>query len=270
MRKFIAIAICAFMLCGCAKSTESDLPQNINTFLTTQSSMEVSIGANRSKDFYKYYLPFDIGVRDSTELGEVFIKNESMILMNFDPSAIVIYNYYDGKEEVIEKQEEKRQAREDGTAVIEGETTPEQTQEDEDTKTSATTAFSDEDLDVVTMDVNTDTVIYQGTYQSNQGSYYPYKLNMMHIGDNYLLYLDGSVAEFYCTSPFADVQSNLKSMFLILKSITYDTDYILENFSMKKATSSKQQSIDTLQQNLPSAGSIPELLEQMEQLNGNR
>lgn len=270
MRKFIVIAGCLCLLSGCAKSTESDLPQTIQTFLKEQSTMAVSLGANHSKDYYKYYLPLDMGIKDSTQLGEVFTKNESMILMNFDPSALVIYNYYNGHEDEVKKiEQDKKQAREDGRTTVDEDTPPEESKDaDIDTQTAATTAITDLDLAIVSMDGKSDVFSYKGSYKSNQGAYYPYTLTMVLTENEYLFYLDGSIAEFYCVSPLADVQSNLNSMFLILKSISYDTDKVLDNFSMKNATSSKQQSIDSLQQNLPSVGSIPDLLEQMDQLNG--
>lgn len=274
MKKALAIASCLVLLSGCAKSFESDLPQRIETYLKQQSTQMHSLGANKSKYYYKYYLPLDIGIRDSTQLGEMFVKNDSLLLMNFNPSSLVIYHYYNKDEEAAQKEEkERQQAREDGnTEVSQGENDAQEQSEPQsnDTQTSATTSLTEKNLSEVVMKIDSNVIEYEGTYQANTGEYYPYKLTLIQGNDDYLLYLDGSVVEFYCVSPLADISSDINSMFLIMKSISFDLENVLENFSMKNATSSKQQSIDTLQQNLPSSGSMPELLEQMEQLTGKR
>lgn len=274
MKKFLALACCLLLLTGCAKTFESDLPQLVNDLLQKQSTMVSTYGTNRTKDYYKYYLPLNMGTRESTQLGEIFIKDESTILMNFDPSSIIIHEYYSGDEnETEEQKEEKKQARENGQSLTEENATPTDTATPTespqiDTETSATTSLTDDNLGKVTMNVDSNKFSYQGTYKNIQGGYYPYTLTIVSMNNQYVVYFNTSIAQFYCISTLAAVQSDINSMFTIAKSITFDTETVLENFSMKKATSSKQQSIDTLQQNLPSVGSIPDLLDQMEQLNG--
>lgn len=259
MKKLIALACCLLFLNGCAKTFESDLPQMVNDLLIKQNEMVSSLGANRTKDYYKYYLPLDMGTRESTQLGEVFIKNESTILMNFDPSAIIIHEYYNDKTD-----EQIQQSPGDEDITNANETTP-----NEDAQTGATATLQKENLIQVEMNVSNSKVTYQGTYSNNDNTYLPYTLSYVNVDNQYIIYFDASIAQFYCISSLPAIQSDIHSMFIIAKSIAYDTDYVLEHFSMKKATSSQQQSIDTLQQNLPSVGSIPDLINQMEQLNGN-
>ncbi|MCI8272213.1 MAG: hypothetical protein HFG16_07890 [Erysipelotrichaceae bacterium] len=267
MKKISAIAIC-LLLAGCARLWESDLPQTVQTFLENQSTSFEALGANHSKNYYKYYLPLDMGTRESTQLGEVLIKGESLILMNFDPSSIIMYTYYGSDAEQSEKEEkERQQAREDGSVKNDDENAAGTVN---DVNTAATTSLQDDDLSIVKMQNNGDIIVYKGAYRTHAQAYYPYTLSIARYNGQYLIYLDGSIVEFYTLTPLANVMSDLKSMFLIMKSITFDTDEVLHDFSMKNATTSRQQSIDSLQQNLPSVGSIPDLLEQMEQLSGNR
>ena len=102
--------------------------------------------------------------------------------------------------------------------------------------------------------------LYTANYMNADRELFPYTLQLMKSEGAYLVYLDGSLVKLYTYLPAAAVPSALKSMFLLMTSISYDKEKVLEDFSLKSLTAAKKQNLDYLQSHLPSSGSLDELL----------
>lgn len=222
MRKRLALICCVCLLSGCASSYE-DLSPRIMTQLQDLHDQEAALGNNMNKRYYSYYLPQGMGRRDSNELSEVFIKNGYRVIMNFDPSAVVIDTFY--TKDSDDENKDKEQAVEEVTL----------TQEDGIDK-------------------------YTGIYQRKDGSMYPYVLQVIRNNDQYLLYLDAKITKIYAYVPSGEVMSFLHAMTQIASSIQFDKELVIEDFSMKSLESTKKKNLEYLQQNLPSSGDLSELL----------
>lgn len=231
MKKVFAAILCLFVLCGC-ESREAELKQRIYDELDSLSTKLESPGSNRMKGYYSYYLPQGIKQRDANSLSEVFVKDGYRLIMNFDPSAVVIKNYYTKSEE-----------------------------NEEDAKTAA--SMNQEqvaELTKVQMQEQDNKTLYTSNYMNADRELFPYTLQLIKSEGAYLVYLDGSLVKLYTYLPAAAVPSTLRSMYLLMTSISYDKDKVLNDFSLKSLTAAKKQNLDYLQSHLPSSGSLEELL----------
>lgn len=229
MKKLAAVILASLLLGGCAIS-EEDLPNQILTQLQGLQNQELAAGNNMKKQYYSYYLPPGVGRRDSNALSEVFMKDGYRVIMNFDPSAIVINAFY------------------------------KETQEDVETAASVNTEFQ-----APSMKEEDGKIVYTGNYLTNTYQVHPYTLQVVSNQDSYLLYLDGEIVKMYTFVPRAEVTSMMKMMLRMMASIKYDEKYVLQNFSMKSLEDTNRKSLDYLEQNLPSSGSLSEILTQEEQ-----
>lgn len=221
--KRLAVAFLTLLLLGGCAISEEDLPDQILVQLQGLENQELAAGNNMKKPFYSYYLPPSIGRRDSNELSEVFIKDGYRMIMNFDPSAIVINAFYKS--------------------------------EDTDTSASVKPEFLEPE---VKQEQNK--LIFTGNYLTTTYKVHPYTLQVVQSNDFYLLYLDGEIVKMYSFVPRAEVESMLKVMIRIMSSLNYDEEYVLQKFSMKSLEETNKKSLDYLEQNLPSSGSLSEIL----------
>lgn len=230
MKKVFAAVLCILVLCGC-ESPEADLKQRIYDELGSMNKELQSPGSNRMKSYYSYYLPQGIKQRDANSLSEVFVKDGYRLIMNFDPSAVVIKNYYT------------------------------QTDQETDADTSASADQKQAaELFALHMEEQENKTLYTSSYRNANREVFPYTLQLIKSEGAYLVYLDGSLVKLYTYLPAAAVPSTLKSMFLLMTSISYDKNKVLEDFSLKSLTAAKKQNLDYLQSHLPSSGSLEELL----------
>ena len=239
MKKVFAAILCFLVLCGC-ESQEADLKQRIYDELGSLTTELQSPGSNRMKSYYSYYLPQGLKQRDANSLSEVFVKDGYRLIMNFDPSAVVIKNYYT---------ETKQETDADTGASIDKEKAAE--------------------LSAVHMEEQENKTLYTANYMNADRELFPYTLQLMKSEGAYLVYLDGSLVKLYTYLPAAAVPSALKSMFLLMTSISYDKEKVLEDFSLKSLTAAKKQNLDYLQSHLPSSGSLDELLNPKADENGS-
>lgn len=249
MKKLTILLAGLFLLSGCVQV--SDLPSIVENTLQQQSSKEMPAGTNMTKKYYSYYLPKDMGRLTSTMLGEVFLKDNLQIVMNFDPSAIIIRKYYPTDEQ---------QAQINVEPVAD---------ESEEAKTARVDAENAK-LQTVVLDETLSTEakkIYKGSYRDSFGHVQSYEMQLLNNGDNYLMYFDFTVVKFYSIVPLASVESVANAVLMIAKSIDYDEDYVLSNFSMKKTGEARKQTIESLQQNLSTNGSFVDLIENNESEN---
>lgn len=231
MKKVFAAILCFLVLCGC-ESQEAELKQRIYDELSVLSTELESPGSNRMKSYYSYYLPQGIKQRDANSLSEVFVKDGYRLIMNFDPSAVVIKNYYNDTEEA-----------------------------ENDTQTAASMDQEQiAELIQVHMEEQDNKTLYTSNYMNFDGELFPYTLQLIKSEGAYLVYLDGSLVKLYTYLPAGAVPSALRSMYLLMTSVSYDKEKVLEDFSLKSLTAAKKQNLDYLQSHLPSSGSLDELL----------
>lgn len=223
MRKWIVIVLSIFLCSGCA-NTGDELPGRMEAYLQSFASQDVVLGSNMNKYYYSYYLPLDMGRRESNALSEVFSKHGYRVVMNFDPSAIVIEEFY----------KETKTTNEESSI------------EDKSIKATYVEAESK--------------WIYSGYYKNINGVTYPFSLQMIDHQSHVLLYLDGEVVKFYTYIPRAEVMSFMKSMMKITTSISYDKELVINDYSLKQLADVKKQNIDFIDQHLPSSGSLADLL----------
>lgn len=226
MKKLAAALCCVLLLGGCAIS-DDDLPNAIQEQLRALPQMELTVGNNMNKKFYSYYLPPGVGRRESNALSEVFMKNGYRIVMNFDPSAVVIHKFYENSEEETE----------------------------EATSNQVMDQFLEPKLTV-----EGDKYTYTGNYLNIDKQVQNYTLQVIQSEERFLLYMDGTIVKLYTYVPSGEVSSSLKAMVRIMSSIQYNEDLILQNYSLKSLEETNKKSLDYLEQHLPSSGNLNDLL----------
>lgn len=229
MKKAIVMLVCLWMITGCSDAKQ-DLPQRILQQLQTLPEQTLAIGPNQVKPLYSYYLPVGIGRRDSTELSEVFVKDGYRMVLNFDPSAVIIRSYY--QEQVVDTQ-----------------TSPSQKQD-------VMASFVPPK-----MEQQQGKWIYTGNYLTSNREIFPYTLQLIENEDSYLLYFDATLLKLYTYVPAGEVPSMLRSMVSIASSLEYEKEAVLKQYSMKSAKETSKKNLDYLEQRLPSQGSLKDLLE---------
>ena len=70
-------------------------PISFSESLHKSLSRPLPFGTNYSKPYYKYYLPPNMGVKSSTEIGSVLSINRDEIMMNLKVSRVVALSYDD-------------------------------------------------------------------------------------------------------------------------------------------------------------------------------
>ncbi len=233
MKKAFAAVTCLLLLSGCISS--ADLPQRVLKQLSAFVTAPMSVGNNRRKAYYSYYLPQGVGQRDANELSEVLVKDGYRIVMNFDPSAIVIKNYYTKNDAVDQEKSDEASQKQEITKEIE--------------------------LIEPTMDQQSTQIVYHGNYVNGAKEAFTYTLQLMPSNGYYLVYLNGSLIKLYAFVPAGEVPAMLQAMLTIMTSVEYDEMKILKDFSLKSLTQTKKKNLDYLEQNIPSSGSLSELLE---------
>lgn len=231
MKKAFAAVLAVSLLSGCGSQIE--IPQRVMKQLNAFAQESITVGSNRHKGYYSYYLPKGVGQRDSNELSEVLIKDGYRVVMNFDPSTIVIKNYYEEKAETETQEETKPET-------------------------------SDQELNpsAPQMDKQDTKIIYRGSYRNAAQEIMPYTLQLLPNNGYDLLYLDGSLIKLYAYVPKSEVMAMLRMMFTIMGSVEYDETKILQDYSLKQLTQTKKKNLDYLEQNIPSSGSLEDLLKE--------
>lgn len=266
MKKGFAAVLCLMLLSGCG-SSDSDLPDRIADELKQLAVADQFSGANRTKRRYSYYLPKGMGQRDANELSEVLMKDGYRVIMNFDPGAIVIKEYYaDEPQETEDGENEestKTDMRENQEALGHREDVPLDAPDEEIKESEAETADEEtaEPLSLeVSVEQKADGLYFSGLFQNERKEYHPYTLRLLPSDNAYLVYLNGSYVKLYSVVPRAEIPSMLKAMFTLMRSVHYEKEEILKAYSLKSLTQTKKESLDYLEQHLPSSGSLQELL----------
>lgn len=229
MKKLFVMLISAFLLCGCVDT--KTIADDIQDTLLKVNKMERIPGSNMNKYYYNYYLPAQVKRIESNEMSEVFQSDGYDIIMNFDTSAIIINNYYN------------------------------ETSKTSDATGSASPALTQKELQNVEKKIGKDkTMVFSGRYENSVYQDYPYTLTIAQgTSEDYVMHLDGTVVDFYSVIPAAKVNSTIKIMMKIAKSLRFERDLVLRDFSMRRAQQNKKQNLDYLSEKYPEEGYLIEI-----------
>lgn len=262
MKKYILLIVSLF-LCACSPISEETVEKRVASILSENVNGVKIAPSNKSKTFYRYYLPTNISLEDANETSAVLTKDNFDIVFNFNTSNLIINEYYtdlseDSKQDVIFKsytEESFKDLLEENLLVSNDELA-----EKEESHSSQN---SEVDYTVKKSEKN-DIITYSGYYDSAQQDGIYFQLQMKRVQNDYYLHLDGSIATFTSVVPAEEVDKVINSMIVILKSIHYDKDKILEtyamNYDLKLMEENFKESNDFIYQNLPSEGYLEDLI----------
>lgn len=231
MRKVIASIICLVLLSGCVD--QKTISSDVKSLLKDIQKMDRIPAGNMNKKYYSYYLPSGIKRSESTEMSEVFSVDGYDLVMNFDSSAVIINNFY---------QDTKK------TKAV-------------DINSGATSNHDKSVLQKVKTDKGKNNeIIYTGYYESNNYQNYPYELILAPgVEEDYIIHMKATIVDFYCVVPVAQVETMIKTIFKISKSMIYDRELVLADFSMRKSILSKKENLDFVTKNFPEEGYLVEV-----------
>lgn len=262
MKKCILLIV-SLLLCACSSISEETVENRVASILSKNANGVKIAPSNKSKTYYRYYLPINIGLEDANETSAVLTKDGFDIVFNLNTSNLIINEYYtdlsdDSKQDVIFKsytEESFKDLLEENLLVYNEELTTE--------KESRSSQSSEIDYDVKKSEKNS-IITYSGYYDSAQQDGIYFRLRMKRVKNDYYLHLDGSIATFTSVVPAEEVDKAVNSMMVILKSIHYDKDKLLEtyamNYDLKIMEEKFKESNDFIYQNLPSEGYLEDLI----------
>lgn len=221
MKKALLLSAVLLLLSGCARvDIDSDA---IRGLLKKSTQNHARPTATMTKKYYNYYLPGEVGKKESTPLSEVFRKDGFEIIMNFNASAIIIDRFYLNGE--LDKKEQSSKS-----------------------KSLSLTSVSKQQKQSITMKKDkSGNMQYQGIYKNGNNQYFPYELFIQTLdGKQYLLHLNGTIVDFYALIPAAEIKPAVTAMMKIMQSIEYDKKQIVADFSLKKAEQNRKDSLNYL------------------------
>ncbi len=241
MKRLSILLISTLLLCGCsAVSTESN---SVMKTLEQLYSLSMPSYTNMKKQYYSYYLPKGVGRRNSTQTSEVFVKDGYPIIMNFDPSTIVMNEHYTTISSSDEKEETNTETQKSLLHV---------------------TDVSEEMLQKVNIiedDMNVGKKTFEGYYRDIEDRVYRYQFLLVPNGNQYFLYFQSPIVSVSSIVPKVEVEHMINTMVILAKSIDYHEKNVLQGFSMKSINEVQKENLQSIQSNLSSSGSLPELLD---------
>lgn len=264
MKKYGLLFI-SFVLCACSSISKDMVDERVTAILSTNATNVEIASANRKKPYYNYYLPSDMGVKEANDTGAILKKNGYNIVMNFNTSNLIINEYYtdlsedDKKEDIIYKYytEESFKALKDEELLVPKKDEIDSIDEDKE-KSHAPVNYK------LKKQEKKGIYSYSGYYDSAQHDGLYYQLRLKRVHDDYYIHLNGTLATFTSVAPAEEVDKLVNSMMIVLKSIRYDKEKILENFSLKydlKIMEEKfKENNEFIYQNLPSEGYLEDLI----------
>lgn len=260
MKKRIFL-ICALLCCACTPLSETDVNKRIVTVLKRTAKTDQIAVANRSKPYFSYYLPSDMGVKKANATSAVLNKDGYDIIFNFSTSNLVIHEFYtdlsdDNQEDIMIKQysEESLKSLDEQQLLIE----KQKDEKDKANQQSVKISYA------INKEEKQGIVTYRSHYNAVNDKGLMYLLKIKRVNDDYYIHLDGTIASFTAAVPAEEVDKVINSMMIILKSIRYDKEKVLKDFSLQydlKAMEEKfKENKDFIYQNLPSEGYLEDLI----------
>ena len=262
LKKTILIFLCFVCLSGCyAGNKDTDLYAEIKDALLVLAQSNDIPDTNMNKEYYKYYLPFDMKRIESNEVSEVFRCGNESLLMNFRSIYFIKNTYYSDAEE---KEEVVTRYTEEQLSILAN-----------DSALNLTLGTSQEfntEIEVVDYTVTQQkvkkAVVFSGKYLANYGKNYIYTLSIREEGNMCYMYLDGNIATFACYVPTVECEDMLYRMFYILKSMKYDTTKIIKDYkllySLKQMEENSEDEYSYLGE-IPEEGYLEDLLQRLEE-----
>ncbi|NBL00052.1 MAG: hypothetical protein EOM50_18990 [Erysipelotrichia bacterium] len=258
--------LCIFLLLSaCTPLSKREVDKQVNEILSNRS-MRIPL-ANRSKQFYRYFLANDMHLEETSETGAIINKGGYRIVMNFNTSNLIINEYYSDLSEenetkdVVFKQytEESLQTLAKDQLLVPKEKEIASIEK----KPSKESKRSDVDERIIKKTKN-GIVTYRGYYKSAMHDALYLQLKLKRVNDDYYIHLDGTIVSFSSVVPAEEVDNIVHAMMVIMKSIRYEKEEILDMYSLKhdlKAMEEKfKENNDFVYQNLPSQGYLEDLI----------
>ena len=223
MRRKVVLMLCLLLLCGCTFNRET-LQNDLQQSLQDSSHQEAVTFTNMNKPLYSYYLPRDIGRVLSNDLSSVLKKDGTQFIMNFNPNAVVIHDYYYEVDYMFMEMNDTTLVSSDSNKIqYEG-------------------TFRNKNGQVHNYSCIVD--------ELDNGKYF-FILNMEYV-------------YFYTIAEGAELSSLIDTMFDIGQSVTYDSEEIVSIYSLKSSSEYLTENLDEFTQDLPSEGYLSDLIGESE------
>lgn len=260
-KKICLIFLCVTCLNGCSTLDEKELYDNLNDVLFTLAQSDVIPDANMNKDFYNYYLPFDMKKITSSEDSEVFRCGNESLIMNFRTIHFIKSAYYS---DIAEEEEIVTRYTEEQLSALANEHAL--------NLTLGTSQELKSEVDTIDYTVNQNKIkkamVFNGNYLANYGKHYTYTLSLRIEDSMCYLFLDGGIATFACYVPLVECEDMVYRMFYILKSMEYDTTEIIKDYKLLyslKQTEENTEEENTYLGEIPDQGYLEDLLQRLEE-----
>lgn len=102
LRKLALLLMSLFLVSGC--QTEA---VNFSEALNQTLARPLPVSTNHNKPFFKYYLPPNVGVKTSTELGSLLVLESHKMMLNLKVSQVVASQYDNEMSDTLEIDDER-------------------------------------------------------------------------------------------------------------------------------------------------------------------
>lgn len=128
--------------------------------------------------------------------------------------------------------------------------------------------YKDKAITAEELTVNEESDLYYdatGTFKGSDKRYHYYDIKVVHLRDNnYLLKLDMSYVNYLAVVKPVEIKPLIKSMFTMAKSIHFDADYVVSEYSLQSTSESVKVSLEEFNEELPESGLLSDLIEKKE------
>ena len=101
----------------------------------------------------------------------------------------------------------------------------------------------------------------EGTFKGSDERYHYYDCQIVHLKDNnYLLKLDMSYVNYLAVVQPVQIQPLIHSMFMMAKSVQFDSKYVVSEYSLKSTSESVKVSLEEFNEELPDSGLLSDLV----------
>lgn len=94
VKKILVILVTLIILSGCSAK-----PINIDQSINDALAKPLPLGTNHTKSYFRYYLPLDANLRQSTQVSSLVYYQDSLVLIQLNVSNIVTKQYYSDDQE---------------------------------------------------------------------------------------------------------------------------------------------------------------------------